>query len=107
MLSNSISPHQYSTLYLFVLYYFSIRFLEDFYLLVCILEFLRLKDRYANLHVHDNLGKVDQHLVIGEGNIDFRALLNGLKDYKGPFIIESMNLEEGVESKGILEEMLG
>jgi sugar phosphate isomerase/epimerase len=34
-------------------------------------EFMELKSRLANLHVHDNNGKFDEHLPIGDGTVDF------------------------------------
>ncbi len=70
-------------------------------------EFLQMKRKFADLHLHDNFGKVDRHLVLGKGNIDFKKFLSELEGYEGPYVIESMSLEEGVESKKILEEMMG
>jgi sugar phosphate isomerase/epimerase len=43
-------------------------------------EFIeRFPDRIHHLHVHDNLGKEDNHLPIGTGNIDFLNLVKALK----------------------------
>ncbi|UCF08144.1 MAG: sugar phosphate isomerase/epimerase, partial [Thermoplasmata archaeon] len=69
--------------------------------------FLELSSKIANLHLHDNFGKVDRHLVLGEGDIDIPGILNQLKGYNGLFVIECMNLEEGIKSKAVLEKMLG
>jgi len=35
--------------------------------------------RLAHLHVSDNLGKRDDHFPIGQGNIDFTAIISALK----------------------------
>ena len=44
------------------------------------LEFIeRLGHRLAHLHVSDNLGKRDDHFPIGQGNIDFKAIISALK----------------------------
>jgi sugar phosphate isomerase/epimerase len=69
-------------------------------------DILELKENFANIHLNDNLGDRDYHLVLGEGNIDFPGILKQLTDYKGDYIIESTNLEEGIKSKLILEKML-
>jgi sugar phosphate isomerase/epimerase len=47
-------------------------------------------ERIVNVHLHDNFGSKDEHLPIGEGNIDFSAILNTLfkQGYNGLFIIE-------------------
>lgn len=56
---------------------------------------LSLLERYGHLlralHIHDNDGSEDQHLVPGEGKIDW-AVFNGQLDalgYKGPVMLES------------------
>ncbi|MCG2825694.1 MAG: sugar phosphate isomerase/epimerase [Thermoplasmatales archaeon] len=59
--------------------------------------------KFANVHIHDNIGKSDSHLVIGKGNIDFRNVLKKLNEkYNGVVVIESRGLKAGVESKNIL-----
>lgn len=68
--------------------------------------FFELKERIINLHLHDNHGDVDRHLVLGKGAIDIQSVLKALAGYKGLHVIESMNLEEGIESKAVLERML-
>ncbi len=42
----------------------------------------RLGPRLRYLHLHDNYGKEDQHLPIGEGTADFPALLKALDESK-------------------------
>jgi len=40
----------------------------------------QLGDRIGHLHISDNLGKRDDHLPIGEGNIDFPEIIKALKE---------------------------
>lgn len=63
--------------------------------------------KFVNVHIHDNFGKNDPHLVIGEGNIDFRNVLKKLNEkYGGVVVIESRGLKAGVESKNVLMKMI-
>jgi sugar phosphate isomerase/epimerase len=71
-----------------------------------IVDFMDLKDSFANLHLHDNDASKDWHMVLGEGNIDFKGILKELSGYSGNYVIESTNLEDGIKSKTILEELL-
>jgi sugar phosphate isomerase/epimerase len=49
----------------------------------------------SHMHIHDNHGKRDEHLPIGQGNIDWKELMNGLSDYKGLMVTEMTSIEEG------------
>jgi sugar phosphate isomerase/epimerase len=69
-------------------------------------EILKLKEDFANVHVHDNHGDRDHHLILGQGNMDIPGILKELNGYNGDYVIESTNLEEGMESKEILEKLL-
>jgi sugar phosphate isomerase/epimerase len=69
-------------------------------------EYLRFKDRIVNVHIHDNDGKWDQHLPIGNGNIDFKRLMPKLSSYKGRYVIEVRKIEDGTISKARLETLL-
>jgi sugar phosphate isomerase/epimerase len=69
-------------------------------------DFLKLKDSFANLHLHDNDADKDWHMILGEGNIDFKGILKDLSGYNGNYVIESTNLENGIKSKAILEDLL-
>lgn len=70
-------------------------------------ELLGYKHLFANVHLHDNNGDKDAHLVIGEGNIPFEKLLRELNaSYNGDHIIECRKLDEGLRSKAALERML-
>lgn len=58
--------------------------------------FYKLK-KVWNIHAHDNRGDRDNHLILGEGNIDFVYLIELLKDknYGGYFNLElDINWEE-------------
>jgi sugar phosphate isomerase/epimerase len=47
------------------------------------------------MHIHDNHGKRDEHLPIGQGTIDWKELMTGLSDYKGLMVTEMASIEEG------------
>jgi sugar phosphate isomerase/epimerase len=51
---------------------------------------VKLAPYMVNVHLHDNDGTRDQHLVIGEGKIDFLKILRVLKEngYAGPLVLE-------------------
>ncbi len=68
--------------------------------------FLAHKKRFINVHLHDNLGERDQHLAVGEGNIDFKKVLSALSDYQGRFVIEARSLKEAVVSRDRLTSIL-
>ncbi len=63
-------------------------------------------DRIVNVHIHDNNGSKDEHLTIGDGNIDFGHVLGLLKHYGGNYVIESRTLESAEESQRRLSQML-
>jgi len=70
-------------------------------------EFMEVKDRFGNVHLHDNNGKRDEHLVLGQGNVPLKKILKDLKPiYKHNLIIEANNLDEGIKSYKILQKML-
>ncbi|MBS3781950.1 MAG: sugar phosphate isomerase/epimerase [Candidatus Thermoplasmatota archaeon] len=60
----------------------------------------------VNVHLHDNLGEDDIHLRLGEGKIDFRRILEALRDYEGNFVIEGRDIKELIESNKYLTDML-
>lgn len=61
-----------------------------------------------HVHAHDNNGYDDEHLKIGEGNINFIEVLEKLKEigYDGVISIENKNIRDAVKSKEILKEYL-
>lgn len=65
-----------------------------------------LGSRFINVHVHDNRGKTDEHLTIGEGTVDFEAVLKKMGAYRGNYVIESRDFPSALESRDILRQML-
>lgn len=65
-------------------------------------------DRIISTHISDNDLVLDHHLAVGEGKIDFRAVLRMLKDigFKGTLNIELKKNEDRLISKQRLEPML-
>jgi sugar phosphate isomerase/epimerase len=70
-------------------------------------QFVGLKPRMVNLHVHDNQGGFDEHLPIGDGTVDFGLVVRELADYGGRLGIESRGLADAVVSRDRLSAMLG
>ncbi len=68
--------------------------------------FLELKDRFVNIHVHDNMGATDEHLPVGKGTVDFPRLLGGLSGYSGRYVIESRGVDDAVQSQRELRRLL-
>ena len=64
-----------------------------------------LRDRIVNVHIHDNNGSNDDHMTIGDGNIDFKKTLSKLSKYSGRYIIESRTLESAVTSRERLKDI--
>ena len=71
-----------------------------------IADFLSIKDRFINMHVHDNVGDRDRHMVLGEGNIDFLKWLGAFLPYPGRYVIEARELERSLVSRGRLRKIL-
>ncbi len=53
-------------------------------------DFSLFKDRFYCVHLHDNMGEEDEHLLPGDGTIDWPVLMKQLKDngYDGPLTLE-------------------
>jgi sugar phosphate isomerase/epimerase len=69
-------------------------------------DFIKLKKKIVNLHVHDNQGKTDEHLPVGDGTVDFPWLLKSLSGYKGRYVIESRALGDALVSRDRLRALL-
>ncbi|HTX44394.1 MAG TPA: sugar phosphate isomerase/epimerase family protein [Methanocella sp.] len=61
-------------------------------------DFLREREKFTHVHIHDNNGKKDEHLELGRGTVDWGRVLPELKDFKGMAVIEARSLEEGRRS---------
>ena len=69
-------------------------------------EFLDIRDRFINMHVHDNLSDWDRHLVIGEGNIDLKRWLGQFRPYSGRYVIEARGFQDSLTSRDRLSAIL-
>jgi len=61
-----------------------------------------------HIHCVDNLpGLKDEHLCLGEGNIDFEDFVQGLKaiNYKQHIVFENQSIEDAVRSRKYLEKI--
>lgn len=70
-----------------------------------LVEFLEYWEEFGSVHIHDNNGKMDEHLPIGKGNVDFRMVLGRLRNYTGDFVIESRSVEEGLAGRRFIESL--
>ena len=69
-------------------------------------DFLKMyKNRISHVHLHDNMGKNDEHLPIGKGNVDWKHVIDSLSNYRGRFVTEVNCVEEGVESLEFLKNL--
>ncbi|MDW7733211.1 MAG: sugar phosphate isomerase/epimerase [Methanolobus sp.] len=55
----------------------------------------KCKGKLSHMHIHDNHGEYDEHLPLGQGNIDWKKLMDSLSGYKGLMVTEMGDLEEG------------
>jgi sugar phosphate isomerase/epimerase len=70
-------------------------------------DFLALGERVQNIHIHDNNGGWDEHLVLGTGNLPLARIVSALKPtYRRKWVIESRDLGEGVQSRDVLRKLL-
>ena len=69
-------------------------------------EFLdQLGDRISHVHIHDNMGKKDEHLPLGEGTVNWKQVMEKLSNYKGIFVTEMASVEEGIKSLEFLRKL--
>jgi len=69
-------------------------------------DFLKHIQMVGNIHIHDNMGRTDEHLVVGQGTIDFAMVGKALEGYTGNIIIESRGLDHGLQSLQAIDRML-
>ncbi|MEN8152801.1 MAG: sugar phosphate isomerase/epimerase [Acidobacteriota bacterium] len=70
------------------------------------LEYIKhFENRIVCVHYHDNMGKEDQHLEIGEGNIIWKNVIENLDriNFKGPYISECFRSEPHLTRKRLLD----
>jgi sugar phosphate isomerase/epimerase len=60
-----------------------------------------------HMHASDNFGEQDLHLPLGEGNLDWKKVLNGINNngYAGLVVLELYTLEGGVKSLAFIDEL--
>lgn len=65
-------------------------------------------NRIGEVQISDNRGTIDEHLAVGDGTLDFRALFRqlGAIDYKGPLIIELRDIQQKRRSRKRLLDIL-
>lgn len=69
--------------------------------------FLEHRHRFRNVHLHNNDGTWDQHKVIDQGTAPLERVVRTIRDgYEGNWIIEALDLEDGVRSLPVLERLL-
>jgi len=70
-------------------------------------DFMVHDDKFINVHIHDNHGKWDEHLVLGKGTCDLEDIVKRIEpSYDGNWIIECTEFEQGVVSRDILVKWL-
>ncbi|MBN2111355.1 MAG: sugar phosphate isomerase/epimerase [Methanosarcinaceae archaeon] len=55
----------------------------------------KCRSKLSHMHIHDNHGEHDEHLPLGQGNIDWKKLMKSLSGYRGLMVTEMGSLEEG------------
>jgi sugar phosphate isomerase/epimerase len=66
--------------------------------------FLKYMREMNHLHVHDNHGLSDEHLALGDGNIDWGTVGKAVAaDYSGVVVVEGRSLEEARRSLAALQ----
>ncbi len=60
----------------------------------------RLGKQIIHVHIHDNHGEQDEHLVPGQGSIDFKPIVSALKaiSYNGMVVVELFDPGNAVEA---------
>ena len=62
-------------------------------------EFLQHVGRAKHIHIHDNHGESDEHLALGEGNIDWNIVGHEIaRSYNGIAVVEGRSVDEGKKS---------
>lgn len=69
-------------------------------------DFLAHADKFTNVHIHDNRGKSDEHLPVGDGSVDFKKVMADLQAYKGRLVIEARSLMDAELSKERLTKII-
>ncbi len=59
----------------------------------------RYADRLYAVHLHDNNGEADSHMIPGDGRIDWKSVMELLSEsaYEGPLVLELINHEKDTD----------
>lgn len=68
----------------------------------CLVEFLSVP--ITHFHLHDNNGKMDEHLGVNEGTIDFSVVIDAIRRNNASSIVEAGTFEKVIKSLDILKE---
>jgi len=68
----------------------------------------RFQGKINHVHLHDNLGKQDEHLPLDQGNIDWRRAVGQLLNngFEGFLVIENQSWEDNEKSLALLRDFL-
>lgn len=72
-------------------------------------EFIdRLHKLIKSTHLHDNNGRLDEHLALGCGNVEWKTLLEALvrKGFNGYLVAENYKLEDSLETLRKVEGLI-
>lgn len=62
-------------------------------------DFIKVLKSASHVHIHDNHGKSDEHLAIGEGTIDWNKVSKALiREYRGVVVVEGRSIPEAKRS---------
>mgnify|MGYP006282590237 CR=1 FL=1 len=69
--------------------------------------FARISEYVKHVHMHDNLGEQDEHLVPGRGTVQFSSLFRKMKEagYEGPVILELPSYDDILAGKDFFENL--
>ncbi|MCX6688179.1 MAG: sugar phosphate isomerase/epimerase [Methanoregula sp.] len=68
-------------------------------------EFLKEVEHANHIHIHDNSGKSDEHLALGDGTINWRAVGKAITArYNGVIVIEGRSIPEAKKSLAVFKE---
>ena len=67
-------------------------------------DFIRIIPKASHIHIHDNHGRSDEHLPLGEGTINWNKLSTEIIDhYNGVVVVEGRSIPEAKRSMNIIQ----
>lgn len=62
-------------------------------------DFIKVIPSASHIHIHDNHGKSDEHLAIGDGTVDWKKVSKGiLSNYQGVVVVEGRSIPDAKRS---------